>query len=81
MGHLPEYTRDWGGERLSGLKRGDEMPLDEMPNSGKRGLVETTSSRKTGHQMRDGVAFPQSKTLTHNCSGLKEMWGQKWRKV
>ena len=34
--------------------------LDEMPNSGERELVESTSSRKTGHQVRDGVAIPQS---------------------
>jgi hypothetical protein len=26
-----------------------------------RELVELTSSRKTGHQVRDGVAIPQSK--------------------
>ena len=25
--------------------------LDEMPNSGERGLVEFTSNRKTGHQV------------------------------
>ena len=27
--------------------------LDEMPYSGERGLVESTSSRKTGYQVRD----------------------------
>jgi len=30
--------------------------LNEMPYSGERELVESTSSRKTGHQVRDGVA-------------------------
>jgi hypothetical protein len=35
--------------------------LGEMPYSGERELVEPTSSRKTGHQVRDGVAIPQSK--------------------
>jgi hypothetical protein len=35
--------------------------LDEMPYSGERELVEPTSSRKTGHQVRDGVVIPQSK--------------------
>jgi hypothetical protein len=35
--------------------------LDEMPYSGERELVEPTSSRKTGHQMREGVVIPQSK--------------------
>ena len=33
--------------------------LDEMPNIGERELVEPTSSRKTGNQVRDGVAIPQ----------------------
>jgi hypothetical protein len=32
-----------------------------MPYNGERELVEPTSSRKTGHQVRDRVAIPQSK--------------------
>jgi hypothetical protein len=51
--------------------------LDEMPYIGERELIEPTSSRKTGYQVRDGVAIPQSKTLTHNCSCLKELQGWK----
>ena len=35
--------------------------LDKMPYIGERELRELTSSRKTGHQVRDGVAIPQSK--------------------
>jgi hypothetical protein len=35
--------------------------LNEMPYSGKRKLVKPTSSRKTGHQVRDRAAIPQSK--------------------
>jgi hypothetical protein len=54
--------------------------LYEMLNSGEQKLVESISSRKTRHQVRDGVAIPQSKTLTQNCSCLKELQGQKWRK-
>ena len=34
--------------------------LDEMLNSRERKLVKPTSSRKTGHQVRAGVAIPQS---------------------
>jgi len=34
--------------------------LDEMPYSGERELDEPISSRKTGHQVRDGVGIPQS---------------------
>jgi len=49
-----ECTRDLGGEKLSGLKEGI---LDEMSYSMEKELVESTSSRKTGHQMRDGVAI------------------------
>jgi hypothetical protein len=30
------------------------------PNSKEKELIEPTSSRKTGHQVRDGVAIPQS---------------------
>ena len=34
--------------------------LPEMPDSRKRELMEPTSSRKRGHQVRDGVAISQS---------------------
>jgi hypothetical protein len=51
-----------------------------MPNNRKRELVEPTSSRMTGYQVRDGVAIQQSKTLTYNCSRLKELQGQKMEK-
>jgi hypothetical protein len=34
--------------------------LDEMPDSRERELLEPTSSRKTGYQMREGFAIPQS---------------------
>lgn len=43
-----------------------------MPYSRERELVEPTSRRKTGHQVRD--RFATVKTLTHNCSCLKELW-------
>jgi hypothetical protein len=35
--------------------------LDEIPSIGERELVKPMSSRKTAHQVRDGVAFSQSK--------------------
>jgi hypothetical protein len=35
--------------------------LDERPYSGEKELVEPNPTRKTGHQMRDEVAIPQSK--------------------
>jgi hypothetical protein len=35
--------------------------FDEISDSRERELIEPTSSRKTGHQVRDGVAIPQSK--------------------
>ena len=34
--------------------------LDEMPDSRERELIESTSNRKIGHQVRDGVAILQS---------------------
>jgi hypothetical protein len=33
--------------------------LDKILDIRERGLIEPTSSRKTGHQVRDGVAIPQ----------------------
>jgi hypothetical protein len=55
----PECTRDLRGERLPGLIWWDDGILDEMPDGREKELLEPTSSRKTGHQMRDGVAIPQ----------------------
>ena len=65
------------GERPSETKM---RTLDEMPYSWERELVESTSSRNTGHQVRDGAANPQSKTLTQICSCLKDLQEQKWRR-
>jgi hypothetical protein len=55
--------------------------LDEMTNSEEMEFVEFISNRKIGHQVRERVAIPQSKTLTQNCSCLKELQGQKWRRA
>jgi hypothetical protein len=41
-----------------------------MPDSRERELIESTFSRKTGHQRRGKVAIPQS-SLSHNCFCLK----------
>ena len=35
--------------------------FDKMPDGREREPSEPTSSRKIGHQMRDGVAIPESK--------------------
>ena len=56
IGDPREYIRDVGRESQDS-KGGT---LVEMPHSRERELIETTSSRKTGHQMRDEVAIPQS---------------------
>jgi hypothetical protein len=34
--------------------------LDEMPNTRERELIEVTSSKNIGHQVRDGVATTQT---------------------
>ena len=47
--------------------------LNEMPYSGESEPVVPTSSRKTGHPVRDGVVIPQSKSVTHDHSYLKEL--------
>ena len=51
--------------------------LYEMPYSRERELLESTTNRKTKHQVRDGITIPQQKTVTQNCSCLKELQGQK----
>ena len=53
-----------------------EGTLDEMPNSEERELAEFTSSRKTGNQVEEWVAIPQSETPTQSCSCLKELQRQ-----
>jgi hypothetical protein len=37
--------------------------------------------KRQGIKLRDGVAIPQSKTPTQNCSCLKELQEEKWRKA
>ena len=43
-----------------------------MPYSKERELIEPTFSRKTGHQVRDGVAIPQSQLfLCERITGME----------
>jgi len=58
-----ECTRDLGGKKQSGIKE-EGGTLDEQPYSGEREFIESTSSRKTSHQVRDSVAIPQPKLQT-----------------
>ena len=57
MGTLQNAPETWEVRDSQDSKGGT---LDEMPDSRERELIEPTSSRKTGHQVRDGVAIPQS---------------------
>jgi hypothetical protein len=57
------------------FQNSQEGTLDKRPNSGERELVESTSSRKTLYQAGYLVAILQSKTLSQNCSYLKELQG------
>jgi hypothetical protein len=54
-GDPPECTRDLEVKDSQDSQRGT---FDDMPNSRERELIEPTSSRKTGYQVRDGVAIP-----------------------
>ena len=54
-GTLQDTSETW--EVRESLKEGN---LDGIPDSRERELTEPTSSRKTGHQVRDGVAILQS---------------------
>ena len=57
LGTLQNVPETWEVRDSQDSKGGT---LDEMPDSRERELIEPTSSRKTGHQVRDGVAIPQS---------------------
>jgi hypothetical protein len=48
-----------------------------VPHYREKELVQPTYIRKKGHQVRDGVAIIQLKTLTLTCSYLKELQEQK----
>ena len=54
VGILQNVSETWKVRDSQDSKRGT---LDEMPYSGEKELVEPTSSRKTGHQVRGGVAI------------------------
>jgi hypothetical protein len=54
--------------------------LDEMSNSRERDLVKFTSNRKTGHLVEGWGCHSTVKNSDQNCSCLKEVQGQKWRK-
>jgi hypothetical protein len=57
-GTLQNIPETWEVRDYQDSKR---ETLDKTLYSGERELVAPTSSRKTGHQVRDGVAIPQSK--------------------
>ena len=72
-GTLQNVPETWEARDSQDSKEGT---LDEMPYSGERELVEPTSSRNAEHQVRDGFAIPQSKTLIRGCFCLEELQGQ-----
>ena len=58
VGYLVESTKDLGGKRLSGLKGRD---LSKILTSGEREVIESTSSRKTGHPVGGWYCYPKKK--------------------
>ena len=67
-GALQSVPETWEVRDSQGSKG---RTLDEMPYIWERDLEDPNSSRKTGHQVRDGVAIPHSKLWPVNCSCLK----------
>jgi hypothetical protein len=49
-----------GDRRLRDSQDSTGGTIDEMSNNRERELIEHTSSKKTGHQMRERGAIPQS---------------------
>jgi hypothetical protein len=62
---------------VRGAQDSEGGTLDEMSNSGKRELVESTSSRKTGYQVEGWGCYPTVKksdpelTLSKRTAGTK----------
>jgi hypothetical protein len=56
------------------------MTLAKMPNSGERVLKSLPPGDRGYLKPRDRVMNPQSKLLTQNCSCLKKLQGQKWKR-
>lgn len=74
VGDPLESTRDLGDERLSG-HNGAKCPTMGRGNSKCPPPV-----GRLGLKWRDGVTNPQSKLLSQDCSCLKELERQKWRR-
>jgi len=55
LGGPSRCIRDLGSERPSVL---EVETLDERPYSGQKKHTESTSSRKIGHQVKNGIAIP-----------------------
>ena len=70
-GDSPECTIDMGGKRRSGCKE-NYLKWDALHCG--EGTWRAHLQQKDRHQVRDGVAIPQSK-LWPNCSCLKELQG------
>jgi hypothetical protein len=57
-----------------------QVILAKMPNSGRGNSKSPPSINRQGPKWRNKDTNPQLKFLTQNCSCLKEMQGQKWRR-
>ena len=71
-----ECTRDLGGERLSGLK-GRDLRWNALQWG--EGTYRAHLQQKDRASSEGWGCHPTVKTLTHNCSCLKELQGWKWR--
>ena len=56
------------------------MTYVKMPNTGERELEDTPPVNRHGLKQRDSITNPQLKLLAQNCSSLKELKEQKWRR-
>ena len=75
LGNPPEHTWDLGGKRLSGLKERDLRW--NAPHWG-NGTFRVHIQQKDGSPTEECGCHPTIKSLTHNCSCLKELQGWTW---
>jgi hypothetical protein len=81
VGDSPEYSRDLEGKRLSGLKGKD------IRWNARHFILKGEGTYRAHLQQEDRVSsegwscYSTVKTLTHNCSCMKELQGWKWKRA
>ena len=77
VGGFLESIRDLEGKRLRTQREGLEMKCPTVQGGNSQS---PPPEERQGIKWRDGFTIPLSKIMNQNCSWLKELRGQKWRR-